>query len=173
VDFTALSTGCAAPRFEFWVQYPNKTWVMGQPFGIGTSFNWDTTGRDAGTYTIHVWANNAGDPTATFEVLASSTVTLTGCSAASVTPSFGSSSAGSSITFNVSSFGCPNPVYEFWLQGPDGKWHSKQAFSPTASWLWTTTGYAKGAYNIHVWANNQGANTGTYEVIGPATYTLT
>ena len=35
-----------------------------------------------------------------------------------------------------------------------------------------TTGLPKGNYVIHVWANNQGADTSTYETYGTATFSL-
>jgi hypothetical protein len=172
VSLTASSTACAAPRYEFWVQYPNKTWNLKQGWG-GPAFSWSTAGLAPGAYTVHAWANEAGDPTTTFEGLGSDTLTLTGCTVATLSPVTGSSKVGTPITFTATSSGCPNPVYEFWLQWANGTWYRMTGFGgPT--WTWTTTpGYSKGTYHVHVWANQQGAYTGAYEVFGSSTRTLT
>jgi len=169
VALTATATGCVNPQFEFWVQYPNGTWNLKQGWG-GATFNWDTTGLAPGTYTVHAWANRTGTA---WEAIGSATITLTGCTSASVSPATGSSAAGTSVTFTVTPGGCTNAVYEFWLQDPSGTWHLKQPWGTANTWTWSTTGSAKGTYTIHVWTNAQGASTITYETIGAATYSLT
>jgi hypothetical protein len=77
VTLTATSSGCPKPLYEFWVGYPDGTWHLKQAFSASPTFNWDTTGLAPGTYTIHAWANNAGDSQATFETFGPDTVTLT------------------------------------------------------------------------------------------------
>jgi hypothetical protein len=172
VPLTAGSTDCASPLFEFWVGYPNGTWVMQQSFRLTNTFSWNTAGLAPGTYLIHVWANNSGDSQRTWEANGSDTVTLTGCTSATV----GSSVAGTSVTFTATAdtTGCPDPVYEFWLQYPDKTWHMMQSFTPgSATWVWHTTGFPKGNYALHVWANNRGSNYSTFETFAPGTFTLT
>jgi len=169
VAFTASSSGCLNPRYEFFVQYPSGTWYLKQGFSTTVTFNWDTTGLAPGAYTVHVWVNNQGSG---HDAIGSATVTLTGCTSASIMPPSGSAAVGSSTTFTASSSGCPNPAYEFWLVDPWGTWHLEQAFSTTITWTWNSAGWPKGAYTIHVWANNQDADTSTYETIGAATLTL-
>jgi len=168
IDFTASSSGCINPEYEFFVQYPDGSWHLKQGWGA-SAFNWDTTGLAPGAYLVHAWANRSG---VAWDAIGSATVTLTGCSSAAVTPSSGTAAAGSLITFTANSSGCPTPVYEFWLQYPDGTWHLMQPFSTANTWTWNSTGMARGTYTIHVWTNNSGADTGTYEVIGSAAYSL-
>jgi hypothetical protein len=174
VNFMGSSTVCTNPQYEFWIKYPNGTWYLKRGFGAA-AFNWSTLGLGPGTYTAHVWANQAGDSTATLEAYGSSTVTLTGCGSAALSPASGSSAVGAKITFTASSTGCgPNPVYEFWLQYPGGSWYLLQKFAPgVTTWQWNTAGYPKGNYVVHVWANNQGSDYSTLETYGNATYTLT
>ena len=172
VTFSAAASVCPMPQFEFWVGYPNGTWVMGQAFG-GATWSWDTSGLAPGRYTVHVWANQAGDPTATWEAYGTSTVTLTGCTLAMLSPSTGSSPVGAAIPLTGSSNGCPNPHYEFWLQDTSGAWHLEQAFGVGTTWRWMSTGWTRGVYHIHVWANQQGADISKWEAYGSATYTLT
>jgi hypothetical protein len=168
---TATSAGCLNPRYEFWVMYPNGTWHLAQGFGSAT-LSWNTSGLAAGTYVLHVWANQLGAPTTKWESVGSATITLTGCISAAITPLSGSATAGTPITFGASSIGCPTPVYEPWLQYPDGTWHLMQPFSSSSAWTWSSTGFPKGNYGLHVWANNQGSYYGTYQTFASSTYTL-
>jgi len=169
VSLTASSTSCPNAQYEFWIQYPNGSWNLKQAWGAGT-YTWDTTNLAPGAYTVHAWARNEGP---TWEVVGSATVTLTGCTSASVTPPSGSAAAGATVSFSVSAATCPTPNYEFWLRDPSGTWHLVQPFGASNSWAWNTTGWAKGTYTLHVWANEQGADTTTFETIGSATFTLT
>ena len=171
VPVTATSTGCATPQYEFWVGYPNGSWVMKQAFG-GASFNWNTAGLAPGAYQVHVWANNIGDSTASWEAFGAATVTLTGCTSATLSPASSSGAVGVPVTFTASSTVCSPAVYQFYLQDTAGVWHLEQAFSTGTMWTWTTTGLVKGVYHVHVWANQQGADTSIYEAFGSATYTL-
>ena len=170
VALSASSTGCLSPRYEFWVQYPGGTWYLKQGWSTDGSFNWDTNGLNPGTYTIHAWVNRQGTG---HDAIGSATVTLSGCTSSTVSPASGTAAQGTQVSFTASAMGCPNPVYEFWLQDPSGVWHLMQTFGSSATWTWNSSGWAKGKYTIHVWANQQGANAATYETIGNATYTLT
>jgi hypothetical protein len=172
----AGSAGCPNPQFEYWVQYPDMSWHLDQPWG-SSAFAWDTSaggGLKPGPYTIHAWTNQTGASQATYEAIGSATVTLTGCTAATVTPATGTDKVGTPILLTVAPVTCTGtPVYEFWVQYPDGSWHEGPAFSTSNTWTWPTTGLPKGNYVIHVWVNNQGADTSKYDFIGTATHTLT
>ncbi len=173
VAFTGGATGCSAPQYEYWVKLLNGSWYMKRGFSADPSWSWDTTGLAPGTYTVHVWANQAGDSTATWEAYASSSVTLTGCTSATLSPPSGTSRVGTSVLFTATgSGGCPNPVYEFWLQDTLGHWHLMQGFGGNA-WIWTSAGYGKGVYHVHVWANQQGAYAGSWEAYASSMWTLT
>ena len=168
VALTAGVSGCVNSQFEFWVQYPNGSWSLKQGWG-GATFNWDTTGLGPGTYIVHSWTNRSGT---SWETYGSATVTLTGCTSASVSPATGSGAVGSSVTFTVTPAGCPTASYEFWLLDPAGTWHLELAWGTANTWTWNTAGWAKGTYTLHVWTNSQGASTSTYQTIGSAAFTL-
>jgi hypothetical protein len=125
-----------------------------------------------GAYTVHVWANQAGDATSKWEAYATSTATLTGCATASLTPPTTTVAVGTKITFTATSSGCPAPVYEFWLRYPDGTWHLLRGFG-AGTLVWNTAGLARGSYLVRVWANNQGASTRSWEAYASATAKLT
>jgi hypothetical protein len=167
----AGSAGCPNPEFEYWVLYPSGTWHFGRTWGAA-AWAWDTSSLRPGNYTIHAWTNQTGASIATYEAIGSATVTLSGCTVASVLPFSGTAAVGAPIPFTTSSTCSGTAVYEFWLLYPDGTWHQQTSFTTTNAWTWSTTGHAKGNYVIHVWTNNQGADTSSYETIGSATYTL-
>ncbi len=61
ITFTASSTGCAAARYEFWeLPPPGSTWSAAQPYGVGNTFSWNTTGLAPGPYRFGVWARQNG-----------------------------------------------------------------------------------------------------------------
>jgi hypothetical protein len=63
IAFTASSTRCGSPQYEFWVLAPGGVWSVGRGFGAA-AWTWDTTGRSPGLYQIGVWANQAGSTSA-------------------------------------------------------------------------------------------------------------
>jgi hypothetical protein len=173
VQFTASASGCASPQFEYWVQYVDGTWHMLRAFSSDPTWAWNSAGLRPGVYSVYVWAIQSGDPTSTWEANASSTVTLTGCASATLIASSSSVSGGTSVTFTASAAGCSAPVYEFWLQDPGGSYHLMQGFSTSSTWVWNTSGWAPGTYNVTVWVDQQGADTSTWETYGSASVTVT
>jgi spore germination protein YaaH len=171
VAFTASSTRCGTPSYEYWVQFPNGNWYLKRGFSLDPNWTWNTAGRAPGTYKVQVWANQYGHSTAHYEKAVSSRIMLTGCTAATLAPATGSSAPGTPVVFTAGSAGCASAVYEFWIQDTLGKWHLMQGFGANV-WTWNNTGWAKGVYHIHVWAMPQGAYAGAPEVIGSSTYTL-
>jgi hypothetical protein len=165
VSFTASSTGCTAPRYAFWVQYPDTSWHMVQGFG-GATFNWNTAGLAPGAYTVHVWVNQQGNG---YDAIGSSSVTLTGCGGASISPPTSTQAGGATVMLTASSSGCGAPRYAWWVQYPDTTWHFLQDFGgPTFNW--NTGALPAGSYTVHVWVNTQGNG---YDTVGSATVTLT
>jgi len=62
VTFTATSSGCFNPEYQFTVQSSSGTWVVQQPFG-GDKWTWDSYTFGAGVHRIGLWANHAtADP---------------------------------------------------------------------------------------------------------------
>jgi spore germination protein YaaH len=171
IALTAAAAGCTTPVYEFWVLYPDGSWVLKQGWG-GPTFTWGTSGVPAGSYTVHAWANQQG-AAPTLETYGAGTVTLySPCSSAALSPSSGTATVGGVGTFTASAKGCPNPTYEFWLLDPAGTWHLMQAFGYGYRWTWNTAGWQKGTYTIHVWADQVGTAATVHEAIGTATFTL-
>jgi spore germination protein YaaH len=172
IAFHATSTQCPFPRYEYWVKLLNGKWYIKRGFSSDPDWSWNTSGLPPGVYYVHVWANQAGDQTARLEAMGESKVTLTGCTGNTVSPATGSGTAGTAVPYTASATGCPDPVYEFWLQDTTGRWHLMGGWG-VGTWTWSNTGWGKGTYHLHVWANQQGSYLGKYQVIGTASYTIT
>jgi hypothetical protein len=171
IAFTAGSTGCPDAHYAYWLKYPNGKWYIRRTFSTDPAYSFNSNSFKPGAYVMRVWANQY--PSATkYETFAETTVTLTGCTAATLSPPSGSVSVATPVQFTANATGCTIPRYEFWVLDTVGKWHQMTGFGgPT--WTWNHAGWAKGVYHIRAWANQQGAYTGTYEVFGASTYTLT
>jgi len=171
VSFTAASTGCGTPVYEYWVQDPSGSWTMRRPFSLDPTWTWSSMGLVPGTYTVHVWANQYGDSTAGLEAYGSSTITITGCASVTLSPSQLAMAPGAVVTFSATPVGCDTPLYEFWVRYPNGTWYMKQPWGG-ATYNWATAGLATGTYTIHVWANQQGGSMASWQAYGTATVSL-
>ena len=136
-----------------------------QPFGVPTTWSWNTTGYAAGTYEVGVWAK-ASASSATYNAYFIGTFQLDigPCTSASISPNPASpQAAGTTSTFTAGSTGCTAPRYEFWLLPPPGTtWSAPQPYGAGTSLSWNTTGLAPGPYRIGVWAKQNGS-TNAYD----------
>jgi hypothetical protein len=183
VTFSATASGCPSPLYQFWVQAPGGPWTILRAYSAANSATWNTTGLAAGTYSFDAWVKQTGSGAGSFEAHLSPnpTYTLQNPSAppcTSVTwsaPSPASPQApGTPITFNASASGCPNPLYQFWVQPPGGSWTTLQAYSSANSVSWNTTGLATGIYSFDAWVKQSGSGSSSFEAhLSPnPTYTL-
>jgi len=63
VTITASASGCANPRYEFWVLAPGATsWQLVQAYSANAGLIWNTTGKKTGIYRITVWVRDANAP---------------------------------------------------------------------------------------------------------------
>jgi len=61
ITFTASSTDCASPAYEFWkLPPPGSAWSVARPYDSAATFTWNTTGLAPGPYRIGVWARQSG-----------------------------------------------------------------------------------------------------------------
>src|SRR5204863_237939 len=59
ITFTATSTGCAQPLYQFWVLRPGSTtWQILQPYSSSNTFSCNTSGLAPGAYLYTVWARD-------------------------------------------------------------------------------------------------------------------
>ena len=189
VAITAGASGCPNPRYQFFVLYPgSQTWLLAQAYSAAATFNWNTTGKPAGTYNFSAWARDAsssgvaGGSLGTWDRYTTLQFTLTSTPCSSVSagsnPS-GSTSTGTPVTITGSASGCPNPQYQFWLLAPGSQtWQLAQAYSTSATFNWSTTGKPTGTYHFSVWARDNsspgtgGNSLGTWDAYTALAYVL-
>ena len=132
--------------------------VVGQPGNMTMTLGATATsatfnGLQPGTaYTFTVTAHNSyGDDSAT------SNPAIPGrCNNVNVTASPASPQpAGTQVTLTATSAGCPNPLYEFWIEAPGASAYTElQAYSSSSTYTWRTAGEPSGTYRINVWARD-------------------
>jgi hypothetical protein len=171
VTFTAVSTGCSSPEYKFFLQAPGGAWIAKTTYG-GPTWDLNTSGLAAGVYGVGVWARQSGS-SAGYEsyFLATYTLTVTRCTATSLTPSATPpQSPGTPVTFNATAVGCPSPQFRFLVLAPGGSWTVKRDYG-SGAWAWDTTGLAPGIYQVGVWARQPGSPS-SYDAYGITTFTL-
>ena len=171
ISFTASATGCTNPDFAYWMRPAGGTWKLIRDYSSNPAFSWTTTTLPPGRYEIAVWAKQHGSRVSTFEVAAGGTYTLTGCTAATLTPAPGSFTAGTTIAFTAGATGCSSPEYEFWVRPAGGTWKLVRTYSATATFSWKTTGLPRGTYEVALWARQRGS-TMSYDVAAGGNYQL-
>ena len=171
--FRATSGGCPTPLYEFRARYPDGTWHVVRGFGSSPDLSWNTNGLASGSYAVEVWANEHGAYLGSAEALASSAVTLTGCTTATLGPSLAIGEAGTTVMFGASSGGCSNPQYQFRVSALGGAWRVVRSFSSDSTFIWNTKGYPPASYTMEVWVNQQGASTARAESFADGPVTLT
>jgi streptogramin lyase len=182
INFTATSSGCPTPLFQWWVMDPSGQWSIaaGHDFAHSSStFAWNTTGLAEGTYQIGVWARELGS-SASYDAYAIATYTLTAthCSAVNLATSVASpQGTGSTITVTPTAVGCLGAQYRFWVRDAAGAWHIVQDYGPAGSYTWNAASTpvntsSAGTFLLGVWARQPGS-TNTYDAFAFSTFSLT
>jgi hypothetical protein len=174
VTVTGTASGCANPRYQFYLLPPGGTWTLVQAYSPSNTFSWNTAGSPAGSYRFSVWARDASssssyDAFSAFQY----TLTTTACSAmsASAAPPT-TAGVGTTVMVSGSATGCPTPLYQFWLLPPGGSWFVAQPYSPSNTLSWNTAGKAAGSYRFSVWARDAGSGS-AYDAFSAFQYALT
>jgi hypothetical protein len=171
VAMTFGAFNCSNPLYELWMQPPaSSTWQLVRAYDANGTFNWNTMGRPAGTYSFRLLARDASSPGSyssalgRWDAYANFGYTLTTTPCVSVSESADTLSptpADLTVAFTGLASGCPNALYEFWMLAPGStRWQLVQAFSTNATFGWDTTGTGPGVYEVMVWARDA-SSTGT------------
>ncbi len=166
VTFTATSTGCTSPLYQYWL-WSGAAWQVVRAYSASATFTWSTSGVPAGTYTFGVWVRDSGSSGIVNSVLGSvdaftSTQFKLTPFCASVTGSVAPPSpvaTGTTLTMTGAAAGCANPLYAFWVLPPGASaWQLARAYSASPTFTWATAGKAPGAYRFGVWALDGGSS---------------
>ena len=161
VTFTAASTGCTAPKYQFWLLPPGGAWTSVQAFGAGTTWSLNSANYPAGLFQVGVWARQTGSTSRydSFFIATYAITSSTGCVVSSVSPSVSSPRAvGTSITFTPQSSNCTHQ-YKFLLLSPGKAWTVVQNYGVGGTWTWNTAGSAQGVYEVGVWEGSASSPT--------------
>jgi hypothetical protein len=178
ITFTATAIGGASPyQFKWWVQ-SGGVWTVAREWNTSPSLTWQPT--TAGTYTVAVWARNAGAIADASQAMAQVPYVIgAGSAAGSSTPlsitSFTSSvaspqNAGTAINFTATATGGTSPYqFKWWIQS-GGVWSVAREWSTSPSLTWQPT--ATGTYNVAVWARNAGATADASQAMAQVPYVI-
>ncbi|WP_430626500.1 protease pro-enzyme activation domain-containing protein [Sulfobacillus thermotolerans] len=148
LTLTAQATDAnGTPLYQFWLLAPNKGWEMVQNYSPQNT--WTISNLQPGSYVIAVYAldgqqfaqhdfSQAFDATTVINVDSHVNLTI---------------SSTNPVALDAHASGISNPVYQFWIQSPNGQWHASGAygagtdlFQPNGSGTYTIVVYAKDLY---------------------------
>ena len=189
ISITGVAAGCPNPLYQFWLLAPgSRTWAIAQVYSTNATFSWTTAGKASGTYLFSVWAHDAAstgtntNSLGSYDAFVGTTYALAStCASLTVTATPPSPSArGIAISFSSIATGCPNPLFQFWIQAPGSSlWTVARPYSSTAIFNWSTTGTVAGIYHVSVWARDAATagtytnSLGSYDAFVGTTYKLT
>jgi large repetitive protein len=169
--FTASSSGCPNPVYQFLLTGPASGPTVVQAYGTGNTYSLDTTALTPGSYQMQVQARNADAAvTDAYDVQQSVSFVVGSCSAATISPSVASPQlVGTAVTFTGAALACTGPTYQFSVTPPGGTAQVAQAYSASPTFSWSTGGLAAGTYTVAVDVQTTGAGTPSFHAEMPYT----
>jgi hypothetical protein len=168
VVLTAATTACPNPTYRFWVRPPGGAWQVVRAYGSSNTFTWTATGA-AGAYELEVNVRDQSS-TASYQGYRDIAYELRPCSSVALAtgkPSPEPPGTAVVLTARASCLGVAQ--YRFLVRPHGGAWSVKQAYGPTASYSWDTTGLAEGMYDLEVDVKDLGSSA-SYEAWATASF---
>ncbi|PSR25290.1 MAG: hypothetical protein C7B46_20720 [Sulfobacillus benefaciens] len=167
ISATASDSG-GTPEYQFWVHGPNNKWEMVQNYSPVSTFS--LSNLQSGSYVIAAYALDLqqvknGDWA---EAYYNNTFINVNSSVSLSEPPSGT--MGAPINITASAVGLTNPVYQFWIENPQGQWESSGGYGNPA---YAYVPEASGSYTIIVYAKDPYAPaTAQYAISAAATFTV-
>jgi hypothetical protein len=171
VNWSAQAVGGTGPyTYKFWL-FNGTAWSIGRDWSADSTWTWIPA--TAGTYSVQVWARNAGSAAEYDAWRAGGPVAIlpTAPIAVKAFTTYPSSPfvVGGDVIVAATAVGGAGPyTYKLWVF--DGtSWNVVSDWSPTHQWRWTPA--APGTYSFQVWVRNAGsaATWDTWAPLGPVT----
>lgn len=163
VTFTASATDAGnAPLYQFWVHGPDNTWTVAQNYSPMNSFT--LSNLAPGSYTVAVYALDQQQVArgSWNHVYGYQTVVNVASGVTLEVPLTGT--VGTSIPITATAYNLTRPVYQVWLESPNGTWSQSGAYSHANSY--TFTPQTAGLYRVVVYAKDPYApNTSAFAVV--------
>src|SRR4029077_18355473 len=78
---------------------------------------------------------------------------------------------GTPVTISSTAYGCPSPLYEFWVRTPDLVWHLTVPYGTASMYNWKTLDTQIGNYILDVLVKNTGS-LGAYDAYASIPYSM-
>ena len=183
VSFNAAATGGSGNyEYQYWLRNTSGLFSLVQPFAASSTWNWNTTGLVAGSYSIAVQARSVGSTSpngfdaehvSDFFIIAGAGST-TPATAVGITTDPGSPQVAGTpvVVTGTASGGSGFYEYQFWLKDTTGTYTLVRPFSTIPNWTWNTTGLQTGAYTIAVQARSIGTSPNGFNVENTAPFNI-
>ncbi len=151
VTFTASATDSRQdPEYQFWVRGPSGTWRIVQNYSSANAYT--AANLPAGSYAVAVYALDAAQVAAGAwsEAFSYATVVNVASAVTLSAPTLGT--VGTPVTVSATAVGLTAPVFQFWVQAPDGTWSQSGPYSPAAADAFTPS--QSGTYHVVVYAKD-------------------
>ena len=151
--------------YRFWLKGPStgNAWTVAQDWSSKNQWTWATSGNDAGSYSVYVYARDGSHNPATsydsalgalYQLTVNQPPKLTALSADKSSPQ----TAGTAVKWTAKATDAnKDPIqYRFWLKGPStgNAWKVAQDWSVKNQWTWTSSGKDGGAYSVYVYVRD-------------------
>ena len=151
VAFTANATDPGGhPEYQFWMHGPSGQWRIVQNYSAASSYT--AANLAPGSYTVAVYALDAAQVAANAWSQAYSYSTVVNVASAVTLTAPATGTVGAPVAATAHATGLTNPVYQFWVEAPDGTWSQSGPYTHTRTYTFAPA--QSGTYHVVVYAKD-------------------
>ena len=151
VTFTANATDSGPhPEYQFWVRGPAGVWQIAQNYSGANAYT--AANLPPGSYAVAVYALDAAQVAAGAWSQAFSYATVVNVASAVTLSAPATGTVGSPVSVTAKATGLTTPVFQFWVEAPDGTWTQSGAYSQVKTDTFTPS--QSGTYHVMVYAKD-------------------
>jgi len=157
-----VTGGTGTYEYQFWLKDTTGVYTLVQPYGLNSTYKWDTAGALPGGYSVAVQTRVVGslasfDAETIYDYLINAVPTPANAVIISTNVPSPQSAGAQVFVTGTASGGSGSYEYQFWLKDTSGVYTLVQSFSAGSIWQWDTTGLASGTYTFSVQARSAGS----------------